>query len=185
MENAQKEGVKTMEFQVNDTVLYCSHSVCKIEEISEQEFNGKKLQYYVLKPVYDKNSTIFVPVHNPVLTAKMRPILSAEKIYALIQSMPNEPLIWVEDENLRKERYKAIIANGNCEELVALIRTIYLHQQAQKEKGKKLHVSDEHFLKDAEKMLHDEFAYVLKIKPDQVLPFIMKQIKIAEQASAK
>jgi CarD family transcriptional regulator len=52
-----------------------------------------------------------------------------------------------------------------------------LHQQELKEKGKKLRVSDERFLKDAEKVLYDEFAHVLDIKREEVLPFIFEQIE--------
>lgn len=46
---------------------------------------------------------------------------------------------------------------------------------------KRLHISDESFLKDAEKLLYEEFAHVLNITKDQVLPFIMRQIEIEEK----
>ena len=32
-------------------------------------------------------------------------------------------------------------------------------------------------MKTAEKLIYDEFAFVLNIKPDDVLPYIMEQIK--------
>lgn len=46
-------------------------------------------------------------------------------------------------------------------------------------------MSDERFLKEAEKMLYDEFALVLNIREDEVLPFIMKQIDIEEKQSVQ
>ena len=46
--------------------------------------------------------------------------------------------------------------------------------------GRKVHVCDERFLKEAEKILYDEFAHVLDIEPEQVLPYIFDQIESAE-----
>lgn len=165
-------------YGINDTVLYGAYGVCKIRDITEKEVDGHKQEYYVLKPVYDGNSTIFLPVHNEKTTEKMRHVLSAEEIYALIKAMPAESTIWIDDEAARKGRYKEILTKGNRAALVMLIKTLYLHQQAQMEKGKKLHAADEHCMKDAEKMLYDEFAHVLDIKREQVLPFIFEQIEV-------
>ncbi len=164
-------------FQTEDTILYGTHGVCKIQSIEEMTFSGKKQEYYILNPVYNQASTIYVPVHNEALTAKMHRILSAEEIYELIRTMPDEKTIWIENENARKERFQEIISGNNRQELVQLIKTLYLHQEKQKEKGKKLHIADERFLKEAEKLLYNEFALVLDMEPNQVLPFIMGQIE--------
>ena len=42
-----------------------------------------------------------------------------------------------------------------------------------KAKGKNLHQSDEAILKQAEKLLNDDFALVLDIKPENVNEFIV------------
>ncbi len=44
-----------------------------------------------------------------------------------------------------------------------------------------MHAADRYFMKEAEKKLHEEFAYVLNIKPDEVIPFITEQIKVDEK----
>lgn len=165
-------------FQVGDTILYGTHGVCKIQSIEEMNFSGKKQEYYILTPVYNQASTFYVPIHNEVLTKKMNRILSAEEIYELIRTMPDEKTIWIENENARKEYFQAIISGNNRKELVQLIKTLYLHQEKQKEKGKKLHIADERFLKEAEKLLYNEFALVLDMEPNEVLPFIMGQIEL-------
>ena len=38
-------------------------------------------------------------------------------------------------------------------------------------------ISDERYLKEAERLLHNEFAYVLKISPDEVAQYILSRIK--------
>ena len=62
-----------------------------------------------------------------------------------------------------------------------MIKALYYHQQEQHAKGRRLHTADEHFFREAEKLLYDEFALVLHIKPEQVLPFIMEQVEIQEK----
>lgn len=165
-------------FQIDDTVIYGAEGVFKVKEISYMEFAGEQKEYYVLKSLYNENSTIFVPTDKETLIAKMRKILSKEEIYDIVKSMPDEDLIWIEDEGERLQVYKEILMKGDHRHIVKLIRTLYLHGQKLKEMGKNLHKVDERFLKDAERILYDEFAYVLKIKPEQVLPFIQKQIEL-------
>lgn len=170
-----------MGYKVNETILYGSHGVCKIEEISERKFNNKTLEYYELRPVYDEKAVLFVPVNNEKLVSKMRPVLSAAEIYALIRSMPDEDMSWIDNDGARKEKFKEILASGDRAQLIRVIKTLNRHQEAQKEKGKKLHIVDERFMKDAEKMLHAEFAYVLDIKYEDVIPFIVEELKVAEE----
>lgn len=167
-----------MMYKANDTVLYATQGVCKISEISERNLSGSRMEYYVLKPVYDEKSTIFVPVDSKVLTAKMRRVLSAGEIHALIQAMPEENTIWVENEAERREVYKGILSRGERLDLIRLIKTLHEHQQSLKEKGRKMHVTDERFMKDAEKMLHEEFAHVLDMELEEVTPFILRQIEV-------
>ena len=62
-----------------------------------------------------------------------------------------------------------------------MLRTVYLYGEERKSMGKKLHLADEKFLKDGEKLLYEEFAHVLKLKKEEVLPFIMKQIPVEER----
>lgn len=168
-------------YSVGETVLYGSQGVCKIVGTDEKKIGGSKVKYFVLKPVYDENSTLFVPLSNNDLMSKMRSVLSAEEIYEMIKAMPDEDTIWIDDENERKQKYQQIISQADRKKLVQLIKTLYLHKISQQEKGRKLHQCDEIILKQAEKLLYDEFALVLKIKPDEVLPLIMQQIEVEKK----
>lgn len=168
-------------FGVGDTVLYGTQGVCRIERTEKQRVRGNDIEYYVLCPVYNENSTVFVPMQNDALVSKMRSILSAEDIYEMIRSMPEEDTIWIDDENQRKLSYQQLINEGDRKKLVQLIKTLYLHKLSQEKKGRKLHQSDETMLKQAEKLLYDEFALVLNIQPEEVLPFIMEQVEITKK----
>ena len=139
------------------------------------------MRYYALKPVCDGKSTIFVPCGNEKLVGKKRRILSAAEIRALIDSLQNESLDWIEDDAERKEQYGAILHSGDRKALALLIRTLYLHRQALKASGRKFHAADEQILERAQKLLHEEFAYVLNIQPEEVPPFITRQLEAAEK----
>lgn len=176
-QNDTSESGENMICNINDAVLYGLEGICWFAGISEKEINGKRNKYYVLRPVYNDKSTIFVPVDNEKLIAKIRRVLSVDEIHALIKAIPNESTIWIEDDAVRREQYKKILARGDRTELVRLIKTLYLRQQSLKEKGRKMPVADERFIKDAEKLLHDEFAHVLNIDREQILPLILEQIQ--------
>lgn len=167
-------------YKVNDTILYGTHGVCRIEEITEKEFMGAKKEYYVLKPINDPAGTLFAPVGNEKAESKMRRILSEAEIYELIRTMPYEEAKWIEKENERKEEYRRIIVGGDRVELVRMIKALYLHKQKREEDGKRLYLSDERFFHEAERILYEEFQYVLKIERDELLPLIFAQIEASE-----
>lgn len=163
--------------EMNDIVSYGAQGVCRITGLTEKHFGDVTMEYYVLEPVYQKNSTIFVPINNDKLVAKMRKILSADEVYELIRTVPDQQVEWIEDENQRKQQYQEILSSGDKRRLMRTIKALYTHRKEQYAKGKKLHQCDERFFKEAEDLLYNEFALVLDIKPDQVLPFIIGQIE--------
>lgn len=169
-------------YAVNDMVLYGRNGACKIVDITRREVAGSSIEYYVLQPVYNHTSTIFVPTGNQALTGKMQQVLSADEIHEIIRSLPDEESLWIADDEERRVRYNEILSAGNRRDVIRMIKALYLHREELKERGKHLHLADERFLKDAERLLYDEFALVLHIQPDQVLPFILQQIEVAEKA---
>ncbi len=164
-------------YKLKEMVMYGNEGICEISEFMKRSFQEKTIEYYVLKPVYNQTSTIYVPINNKELTKKMKKVLSLDEIMQLIHSISGAESVWIDNDNLRKEKYKEILMNGNRKELMKLIRTLYLRQEKLKEEGKKFHAVDDKFYKDAEKLLYEEFAYVLNIEQDEVVPFICQQIQ--------
>ena len=68
---------------------------------------------------------------------------------------------------------KEIISGGDCMKLVELIRRMHFHSKLQLKKGRRLHITDERFLKEAEKMVCDEVSVVLHIDRNDVLPLVL------------
>lgn len=122
-------------FAKNDYIIYGTTGVCKITGIEKKKFNtSAEREYYILKPAYDPNSTIYAPVDNNIIN--IRKIMTVKEVYDLIMAMPDNKTIWIDDINLRKEKYNEILKKGDKVELVKLIRTLYLEKQKKKMKVK-------------------------------------------------
>jgi len=164
-------------FQINDAIIYGTEGVCRIVDIEEKSIGGRKQKYYVLKSVRDNGITVYAPVDNEHVLKKMRRLLSREQIDTLIDSMPSEAESWVENANERKELFKSILERGDHLELIKMIKAIYAHKKAREAEGKRLHISDEHFFKDAEQILYNEFQYVLKLNSkEELMAYIVSRI---------
>jgi len=165
-------------FHPEDTVVYSTNGICTIGEITEQSFCGEKREYYVLHPIYDTGATIFVPTDNEELTGKMRRVMTKEEINALLNDIADSEEDWIESDTERKKQFDSILAGGDRRKLMQMIRTLYLHGQQQKKRGKKLHIADERCFREAEKILYEEFAHVLQISTEEVIPYIREQLEV-------
>jgi len=146
--------------------------------MEEKTVNKAKKMYFVLKPVKDMGSTIFAPTDNAHVLKKMRRLLTKAEIDQLIDSMPENNTQWVENENERKERYKEILSGGEPSEMIKMIKAIYAHKKEREVEGKRLHMSDERFFKDAEQILYNEFQYVLDINTkEDLMAYIFSRIE--------
>ena len=164
-------------YQIGDRVIYGSHGVCQIVEAEERTVDRKKIRYLVLEPVNQVGARFYVPAENPAALAKLRHILDRESLEQLLQSAEIRQDCWIPDENQRKQRYRELISSANREELLRMIHTLHIHKQQQIEAGRKFHLCDENFLRDAEKLLNAEISLVLGIQPSQVGEYILSAIK--------
>jgi CarD family transcriptional regulator len=173
-----------MLFSVNDVVLYGIDGVCHVTGVTTKKIGGYPEKYYVLRPVSQETTTIYVPVTNEALVSRMQRLLSLDEAMELIRSVSEEETIWIEDDMKRRFAYEKILEIGDRREIFKLIKTLYLRAQELKGGKRKMHVADEKLMKEAEKRLYDEFAHVLHIEPEQVLPFIFRTIgEPADEAS--
>lgn len=166
-----------MQFQKGDMVVYGIHGVCRIEGIEGRTVDRKTVQYYALVPVRQGDARFYVPVANPVAVGKMRSVLSREELISLLQSEEIKEDSWIENETVRKEKYRAMITRADCAELIRMLRALHFHSQAQQAAGKKLHLCDENFMKDAQRVILSEVSAVMEIPPEAVGEFLRSKIE--------
>ena len=167
--------------ELNSYVMYGDNGVCLVADKKKERFAGETKEYFILRPVNNSSSTFYVPTDNDKLLSKMRKILSKDEILEIVHSLPDESTQWVDDNKDREALYEEIFDRGDRKELLLLIKNIYEHKKERKEQGKKLWTIDENAMKHAEKLVYEEFAVVLGIKPGEVLDFIGNEIDKAQQ----
>jgi len=166
-------------FSVNEYVIYGTVGICKIVDFKKERFGSSgERNYYILEPMDLKNSSIYVPADSKDTTRKMQPVLTVEEVYELIDSVSNEEIPWISNDTLRREKYNQIIKSGDRREILKLIKTLRRQKQKRLETGRKFYAADQHILNTAERLIHNEFALVLQIRPEEVTPFILNQLKV-------
>lgn len=165
-------------FEVGEKVMYSVNGVCEITDITEKVFGKTKIKYYVLKPVYNDKSTLFVPVENENLVSKMKKLWSSDKLDKVLDEISHKEVSWNSNDVARKEEFRNTISYGNVEDILVLLKLIWQQRCAQISKGRRLHISDEMYLRDAERMIKEEIATVIGISQDEVIPYIQDKILV-------
>lgn len=163
-------------YQVGDLVIYGIHGVCTITDVEERTVDRKKIQYLVLEPREQCGSRYLVPCGNPNAMAKLRPVLSRQELEALLDSGEVRRNVWIPDENQRKQHYKKLINSGDRAALLQMVCTLHAYRKAQAAAGRKFHLCDENFLRDAQRLLSTEFSVVLGIAPAEVTDYVLSRI---------
>lgn len=165
-----------MNFQLGDGVVYGIHGVCRIVDVESRRVDRKTVEYYVLSPCAQPDARFYVPVHNQAALAKMRKLLTTQELEDLLTSNETQQDSWIPEENLRRERYRQLMARGTCGELMGMIRALNRHRQQQLEAGRKFHMSDENFLKDARRVVSTEVAQILTISVPEAEEYLQNRL---------
>lgn len=164
-------------FQVGDRVVYGIHGVCDIIGSEIQTVDRKQVTYLVLEPLGQPGSRYLVPTHNAAAMSKLKSMLSREELEKLIRSEIVRQDCWIRDEGQRKQLYRELISSGDRERLMSMVHTLYRHKAEQTAAGRKVHLCDDNFLRDAEKLLTGEVAIVMGMEQDEARAFVRSGLK--------
>ena len=166
-----------MMFQIGDQVVYGIHGVCSIIALEERTVDRKKIKYFALEPLDQPGARYYVPSENPAALSKLRHLINREDLETLLSSDEIRQSCWIADENQRKQRYRELINSSDRVALLRMINTLHQHKKEQAALGRKFHLCDENFLRDAEKLLNAEFSLVLDILPSEVEGYILATLE--------
>lgn len=155
-------------------VVYGTNGICRVEELKMMSFitGEKKSPYYVLSPESNPDSKIFVPADNDKLMGKLRQLMTKPEIDELLLGLPGKEVVWQSDRRLRNEEFHDILSKGVHQELLLMVSCIYMKKRELDQLGKNLPTTDQNILKSAEKLIEEEFAFVLEIRPEEVSAYI-------------
>lgn len=164
-------------YQIGDKVVYGMHGVCVVADQESRVIDRKRVTYLVLEPMGQEGSRYLVPTHNTAAMGKVRPMLSVEEMEALLCSEEVRADGWIRDENQRKQAYRELIGSGDRAKLMQMVATLYRHRSQQTAAGRKVHLCDENFLRDAERLLASEVSMVMNVDPDQAKQYVRSKLK--------
>ena len=171
------------QFEKGQLLVYGTNGICTVESVEHMSFSAgmPKEMYYVLRQHRNQENTFFVPLKNEKLTSKMREIMQKEDIEDILMGLSEGDVKWLKDRRERAEYFKGILHDGVSQKLLSMIITIYNQKRKLEKEGKKLPVTESGILKSAEKLVEEEFGWVLGMEPEQVPKFIRKRLHIPEE----
>ena len=165
-------------FEKGKKVLYSVNGVCEITDITEKVFGKTVMRYYVLKPISNNEATLFVPVNNENLVRKMKRLMTQPQLDEVLNNVSAKDVEWNSNEAVRKEEFRNTISFGNVSEILVLLKSIWIHRRMQNSKGRKLHISDEMYLREAEKIIKEEISTVIGVEQDEVIPYVKNKFLV-------
>lgn len=164
-------------YKIGDQVVYGIHGVCVVKDEEQRKVDRKLVTYLVLEPIGQEGSQFLVPTHNASAMAKLAPLLTQAELETLLTAPEGRQDGWIQDENRRKQLYRDLIGSGDRMKLVQMVRTLYRHKHALAISGKRCHLCDDNFLRDAERLLVNEAAVVLQMDTEQAKAYIREKLK--------
>lgn len=163
---------------IGDKVMYATYGVMEIVDIRRESIGDVSREYYVMRESGSNSPTqVFVPIDNKKLVDSMRVLLTKEEAIHLIKSIPLLPVLeWKRDNRIRSESFRKIVESGNREKMLSLIKTVYENGERRNADGKKNYLTDEAFMKKAEKLIFAELSEVFAIPVSEIPEFIKKNM---------
>ena len=159
-------------YSILQLVVYGSHGVCRILKTEERTVDRKKVEYFVLEPLAQPGTVYLIPSQNPAALAKIRPLLSQEELKGFI-SMEVTMDTWIPDENRRKQQYRSVLSSGDMQLQMQMLRMLQQYQEQQLQSGKKIHICDDNFLRDVQKVIAGEISAVLEISAKDAMQYLL------------
>lgn len=170
-------------FQPGDLMVYGATGVCRVEEITRLPGGDRKRMYYMLKPLW-QDGVIYAPVDSQKVS--MRPVMSREEAEALIDQMPDIQAAVCRGATVQAlaQQYQSAVRDGGHQALIEMMKSIYLKRGQAEAKNRRLGMTDERYMKQAERLLYGELATALGIPYDEVEGYIASRIDPAGSAGA-
>ncbi len=160
-------------FEKDQMVVYGKMGVCRVVDRQMLVFGGAaKTEYYILAPLRDPRSLVYVPCDNVALLGRLRPLLSREDIDSLLSRVPQEEIAWIEDRGDRASAYRGVMNGGDRKQIVRLVRCLLAKKNEKAAAGKKLSSADEVLLQECVRLVEEEFSLALDIPAASVGAYI-------------
>jgi len=172
------------QFEAGMHVRYGGTGICLIERIGEVPYPGEKPTRlcYILRPVRNSGMEISVPLDNELLCAKMQPLRSKAEIDRMLDdAIEQDALPWQEERKVRAAEFRKILAGGDAQTLLRMIRCILKRRSELQAAGKRLAAADDNARKDAARLLDEEFGFSLGMTAREASQYICDRLQVEKE----
>ncbi|CAM5209647.1 CarD family transcriptional regulator OS=Ureibacillus acetophenoni OX=614649 GN=SAMN05877842_11596 PE=4 SV=1 [Ureibacillus acetophenoni] len=165
-------------YSVGDLIMYSSHGICEIDDITEKSFSNQTKTYYVLHPLNNQNLVINIPIHSDKIN--LQDVVDQDTALRIIDSFKKPGVEWIEKSNHRIHLYSETIKHGDRFEIARIVNTMMVKKQDEELLGKKLGSQDMKLLTTIQNILFVELALSLKTTSDDIYQRAIKCLKEQE-----
>ena len=165
-------------FNVGDIVFYSSTGVCEVISIGDPKVGlPTHVDYYTLQPLSKNHrEMIYVPTDTK---AFMRYALTSGKAEEYMSMVKDIQPSYPESRNPKaiQEFYTGLLQTYDCVNLLQVIVSLTLKKREAGARNKALNQTQTGFLKRAQEMVYNEFAFALGKTSDEIAALIDSEIK--------
>jgi len=164
-------------YQTGDKVFYGIHGVCAVVDRERRIVDRKEIVYLVLEPLTQQGARYLVPAHNEVAMRKLQPLLTRDAYDEMLSSDEIRADCWIHADSLRKQRYRELLGIADRKLLLQMLFSLHRYCKLQIAAGKKIHMCDDAFRQDAEKLLSSELSVILDVSVNDARQYLLDKIK--------
>ena len=164
-------------FERNEYVFHESGGICRIIDIQTAPLEGMPADrlYYIMKPIHDANSVIYLPVDcDSIFVRRLLCRAEAEELFDRI------PFVLAIEENnakLLRAKYTEAMNTHDPLDWIRVIKTAYLRAEAQNFRTQRLSETERSFAEHAKRNLHSELAIALGLEERDMEEYIINHVK--------
>ena len=166
---------ETLVHKKGEYVVYKKHGIYLIDDVRRDKICGIFKFYYVLKSVYDKNATVYVPADCENLVSQMERVLTLEEIKEITEKSKDISIEWVSDSAGRQEAFDEILNCNDLSRVIALMKLLMLRKEEARVNKGKFPALDERTLNNSQKILEEAFAFTLGINKKDVISYLFEE----------
>jgi CarD family transcriptional regulator len=165
---------KKSKFSVGDKVVHPQHGAATIAKKVKQEFNGEKLDYYVLD-IATEQLTVMVPIEG--MEDLIRPVITKTAARNVLKSLKDEP----EEAGSNWSRWYKVLnekmTSGDIFQVAEVVRDLSYAQQT-----KGISPALKRMLSKARLTLISELAFSLQIDDEEATKRLDRALPVIETA---
>ncbi len=162
--------------KTGEYVVYKKHGIYEIAEIRREKICSELKTYYILKSVYDRNATVYVPTDKEDLVNQMERVLSKQEIEEIILQSKEETLEWIDTNAERFSAQEEVIAQGDLCKILAMMRLLAKKKEEAIRAKTKVFAHDERMLSASQKIISEAFAFSLGLDKKGVIDYIAEKL---------